>query len=177
MRYLRPLWILTLYLPSVSFSQVPNTTSPLAPPDDVIYRHVFRHVARYQELADAEEMAHRQSPFRHSFRTQLGLNPVEEQDLNFIAAECGIQLKTVQSRVSAVVAAFRAAYPIGKLKIGVILPPPPVELSALEDQKKAIVLAARDRLRTALGEVEFARVDTLIKSRMVPYIAPASGVR
>jgi hypothetical protein len=135
-------------------------------PDDVIYRHFFRHVAKYQDIAEKAEASGRSSPFRHSFRTRLSLTPTEEEDLNRIAADCMTQLLGVQQQIAAVVSQFRSAYPPGQLKPRVKLPPPPPELAPLVAQKKAIIIDARNKLRTALGDEEFSRVDSLIKAQM-----------
>lgn len=156
--------------PLSATAQTVTTSASAALTDDVIYMHFFRHVARYQEFASAAESSGVSSPFRHSFRRNLALDPNQEHDLNQIAADYLNQSRAIQQEIAVVIKAFRVAYPPGKLKSG-SLPPPPPGLAPLVAQKKAIVLAARDRLRTALGDDEFSRVDALIKTRVSPQIS------
>ncbi len=136
--------------------------------DDVLYRHFLRHVAKYQEFAATAETSGNSSPFRHSFRRKLALNPNEEQDLNQVAKDYLTQVEPVQQQISAVIKTFRAAYPLGTLQPGVSLPPPPDALAPLVSQKRALAIAARDRLHTALGDEEFSRVDSLVRTQIAP---------
>ncbi len=169
-------WVMSSLLSLIGLvcfaGQVSQQTGPLlsSPSEEVLYRHLFRHVLKYQQIADRDEAAGEPSPFRHSFRTKLELNPTEEDDLNFIAADTAIQLETVQAQIVQVMRTFRANYPVGLLAPGSVLAPPPPELAPLVAQKRAIVLAARDRLRTELGNDEFKRLDSLVKTRIAPQV-------
>lgn len=103
------LFLLALSLWPLSASAQAHSASPSALTDDVIYMHFFRHVAKYQEFASAAESPGELSPFRHSFRRRLALNPNQEQDLNQIAADYLNQSRAVQQEIAVVIRAFRAA--------------------------------------------------------------------
>src|ERR1035441_2220730 len=93
------------------WAQTAPNVSGSALPEDIIYMHVFMHVAKYQEIATAAAAAgNTSSPFLHSFRTKLGLNPNEEQDLNVVALNCKNQILAVQQAISVIVKQFRAKY-------------------------------------------------------------------
>lgn len=65
-----------------------QSISPASPvPDEILWKHVLLHVAKYQQFASEAAARSQSSPYRHSFRARLGLNPIEEQDLNLIAAD------------------------------------------------------------------------------------------
>lgn len=118
----------------IAFGQSSSETE--IPTDDVIYFHVFKHVYKYQQIADRAESSGQSSPFRHSFRTRFALHVAEEQDLNMIASDWATQLAVVQEKIFAVRQAFRALHPVGILPKGSELPSPPSELAPLVAKKK-----------------------------------------
>ena len=45
-------------------------------------------------------------------------------------------------------------------------PPPPPELFAMQQERNAIILQARERLHAAFGEEEFTRFDQFVQKRI-----------
>jgi hypothetical protein len=67
----------SFFLPIVGKAQqLPTVQASI--PDRIMYRMLFRHVARYQALADQTEATGHSSPLRHAFRRKLDLTPTEE---------------------------------------------------------------------------------------------------
>lgn len=74
-------------------------------------------------------------------------------------------MKQQDEKAQKIITAFRARYPGGKVPQGESLPPPPPELTRLWEERKAIILHARDRLREAFGEQKFKQFDAFLNNR------------
>jgi hypothetical protein len=136
-------------------------------PDHVPYMFLFKH--HHFNLQKADELAQQgkdDSQYRLMFKRRAGLSDREAQDFDQITRECNQELAQQDAKAQAVIAEFRKQYPDGKLPEGVTLPPPPPELTQLQQEHDAIILRARDRLHAALGDEEFTRFDSFVQSRV-----------
>ena len=140
--------------------------------DDVLYRHLFRHVAHYDTFATKTEVSGKPSALRHAFRQKLLLNPNQEQDLNLLAAQCMQEVHALDLQAQTILIAFHKQYPTSvPLPAGVRAPPLPSGLNALSAQRRTLVLTYRDRLHLALGDQEFLRVDAALKATVAREIS------
>ncbi len=140
--------------------------------DDVLYRHLFRHVAHYDVLATKTELSGKPSALRHAFRRKLSLNPSEEQDLNELAAQCMAEIHLLDLQAQAILITFHKQYPTNvPLPAGVRAPPLPSGLADLSAQRRRVALAYRNRLHVALGDQRFAEVHAVLKRTVAPEIS------
>jgi hypothetical protein len=79
-------------------------------------------------------------------------------------------MKVQDERAKAIILAYKAQYPGGRVPHGELPKPPPAELRALSEERDAIVLRSRDRLKEALGEGEFNRFNSFVKERVAPNV-------
>lgn len=85
------------------------------------------------------------------------LNDAQARALESIAAATLQEVEQQDARARRIIDAFRAQYPNGIVPKGKKLPEPPPELKVMQEERNAMILRGRDRLRAALGEQEFAR--------------------
>jgi hypothetical protein len=76
------------------------------------------------------------------------------------------------AKAFSVIQTFRSQFPGGRIPKGVTPPPPPPELKVLQQERNAIILAAKDRLIGDLGEAAFNKVDAFLENRFAPGVAP-----
>lgn len=147
-------------------------------PDHVTYRHLFRHAAAFKKQAEeAESQGKNAAPFRAFFKNKAELNDEQANTLNEISAQCDEEIRALDERAKAIVIALRAPYPDGQLPHGQAPPLPPAELKNLRLERDAVVMRARERLRTAFGEAEFRRFDGYVKRNVASNIQQLSAGR
>jgi hypothetical protein len=108
------------------------------------------------------------------FREKADLSEVQAHLLTAIATDCVREVAVQDARPREIINTFRLRFPPGKLPIGVKLPPPPPELTQMQQERDAIILSARERLRLALGEDEFQRFEGLVTRRVAAAIEPTA---
>jgi hypothetical protein len=163
---------------SSSSSATPVTQQTIALPEHVPYMVLFSH--HYSNLQKADELAQQgkdDNQYRLMFRRRAGLSDTQAQILDQVTRDCKQELARQDAKAQAVIAEFRKQYPVGTLPEGVTLPPPPPELTQLQQERDAIILRARDRLHAAFGDEEFARFDSFVQSRIGAAIKPAGQNR
>jgi hypothetical protein len=87
-------------------------------------------------------------------RRELQLDDGQARALGEVAAECQSRVAEVDARAKSVIEAFRAQPPGGQRP----------DLAALEEERRSIIMQAREKLRTAFGEEVFRRFDTYVAS-------------
>ncbi|MCE5308560.1 MAG: hypothetical protein LLG20_13055 [Acidobacteriales bacterium] len=136
-----------------------------------IYKHFFASVVTLK--AKAEELARQgngTTRLRSIYRDRAQLSQVQADQLEAVAVQCESELQRQNTRAREIILASRAKYPGGRLVVGEQLPPPPVELLELQKGKEEIVLRARERLRQAFGDQEFARLEQFLAANVAPRI-------
>ena len=147
----------------------PASSPPTSLPDHVVYGFLFRNVTRNNERN--LELQARGATAKKYFALKRELNFTAEQSqlLNEIATDCEFYVRQQDKKAQLVIAEFRATLP----KTGEA-PPPPPELKTMWDERNAMILAARDRLRVALGSESFDRLDNFAKFRYGKNKAPVA---
>ncbi len=139
-------------------------TRPAPIPEHLTYGFFFNQIIALQQRAtgrpDASVIG---QVIRTSIEREANLNGAQILALNNIAFACVQQLRQQDARAGQIIAAFRARYPQRIIPPGESPPPPPAELRVLQEERNAIILRARDRLRQVLGEQAFNRLDEILK--------------
>jgi hypothetical protein len=142
-------------------------------PQYIVYRQLFRHVVILKQKAEEEERNGRDGGLLRSlYKRNAKLNDAEARTLEQIAEESDRQVSEFDERAKKIIAEARANHPGGELAPGETLPPPPTELGALQEQRNAAVLQARDKLRAIFGEEAFERFDKFVQRDVAPKIKP-----
>jgi len=140
--------------------------SPQSPDasDHAIYEFLFRNVVRLREKTRELQKQGRIGPRPYfPLKTEAGLTVNEATALEAIAVACNERVTQQDEKAKAIITAFQSRFPGEKVpRDGA--PPPPPELKRMWDERKAMVLSARDQLRLAFGEQEFARLDHYAKT-------------
>lgn len=142
-------------------------------PEHVVYGALFHHVVAVKKEADeAQRKGEEASWLRSFFMRQANLSEDHARLLDLIASDCEREVAQQDARAQKIIDAFRASYPVGKIPRGQKLPPPPIELKQMQEERNAMVLHARDRLHTALGEEGFQQFDGFVTKRVASAIQP-----
>jgi hypothetical protein len=137
-------------------------TSP-AVSDDVAYDFLFRKVVRIREKTRELQSQGRIGPEPYFvLQKEAGLNRVRSTALEAIALACQQEVAKQDQRAMAIVKAYQLQFRAGRVPAGGH-PPLPPELKAMWEERNAIVLRARDRLRSVFGEEAFAHFDDYVK--------------
>lgn len=145
-------------------------------PDYTVYDFVFRKVTRLREKTRELQAQGRiaQTPY-FPLQREAGLNKAQAVALEEIAFACQQELTRQDEKAKIIISAFQAQFPGGRVpKDG--NPPLPPELKTMWEERNAMILRARDRLRTAFGEEAFARFDDYAKFRYGTNKAPVSNM-
>jgi hypothetical protein len=164
------LWMPT---PSAAPSQKSSPAPRSLAPTHVVYSALFHHVVDVMREADEMQRQGKDtSPLRSFFQRKANLNEFQARILDTVADDCVRQLDVQDARAQLIINEFRKRFPPGKLPPGVKLPPPPPELTQMQEERDAMILRARDRLRVALGDDEFQRFEGFVTERVASGIMP-----
>jgi hypothetical protein len=143
-------------------------------PEHAAYDFLFRKVVRLREKTRELQAQGRVShqPY-FPLQRESGLNEAQATALEAIAFACQQEVARQDEKAKAVIEAFQARFPGGRVpKEG--NPPLPPELQTMWEERNATILRARDRLRAAFGEEAFARFDNYVKFRYGTNTGPVS---
>ncbi len=167
----------------LSAADEPPRTGTLEPlPESVKYWVLFRHMTTLEAKAvAAERRGEDGAPYRSVFRTSAKLTEAQAAQLSSIAADCVARVEEKDQEALAIIRAARAAVPQGTLKKDETPPEPPAELKRLQSERDELIDAARESLRRAFGDREFARFQGFVDEKIAPTIrrqkvAPAGAV-
>lgn len=150
---------------AASQEQPGGPAQPLAAdiPRHVIYGMMFREKVLFKKKAQEQESKGADGAFFREFhKNKLKLTDAETSALDRIADETNGEVTKLDKKARKLIDDIRAKHPGGVVKEGEVLPPPPAELTDLENQRTAVLLRARERLRAALGDAQFQRLETLL---------------
>jgi hypothetical protein len=161
--------------PKAALPQTQQQSQRISAPPKVVYSTLFHHVVAVKEQAEAEERQGKDaSSLRSLFRERADLSEVQAHLLNAIATDCVREVAAQDARAQVIINAFKIRFPPGRLPPGVKLPAPPPELKQMQEERDAIILRARERLRLALGEEEFQRFEGFVTRRVATAIEPTA---
>lgn len=139
-----------------------------------MYRQFFRHLLALKErAAELEREGKNGNGLRSYYKDKIKLNDRDARVLDQTAADCEREIKQFDARAKAIIQAVRARFPNGKVQSGEQLPPPPPELKRLQLERNVAIMQARERLRRAVGEHEFQKINDFIKLNFAPNVQPA----
>jgi len=136
------------------------THSPV--PSYFLYETLFDNMAMLDGIAEQDdqqgkhEMAAR---WRTHDQRAAGLNETEGEILKEVGLDCHRAVQAQTTKINAFLQKLDA-----KRVPGVRVPPSP-ELAQMDEDRKAIILAHIEKLREALGEASFAKLDHYVRSR------------
>ncbi len=133
-------------------------------PEHVVYRLFFHHlIALKDRAAEIERVGGNGSGLRAYYKNKANLNTEQGLALDQIAADCERDVAELDAKAKAIITAFRARALAKNSVTGATLPALPTELKTMQQQRDTIILRARQKLRTALGEEAFRQLDDFIK--------------
>ncbi|MGI9106065.1 MAG: hypothetical protein ACR2G4_07440 [Pyrinomonadaceae bacterium] len=136
-------------------------------PEEVVYGILFRQITAMKRAAVRRERQGQDgSSLRNHVKKEAKLKDEQARVVDRIALETEQEIAHTDKQAKKIINAIRVRYPKGRLKDDESLPLPPPELHTLNEQRKNIILQARERLRTALGEAEFKRFDDFTKEKI-----------
>lgn len=137
-------------------------------PEFVPYMFLFAHHGyNLKKAAELEQQGQDGARFRTMFKKRAALSNEESAILDQVTSDCEQELAQQDAKAQSIIDEYRKNYPVGRLPSGANLPPPPPELTALQEERNAIILRARDRLHAQLGDAEFARFHAFVQSLQI----------
>ena len=134
--------------------------------DHLLYRQLFHHVlALKKKVSEAEKKGDDTTQFRTHFQRNAKLTDAETALLEQTALEYEQTEKNLDAQAKTIIAAYRAQFVNGQVPNGQTPPPPPSQLRVLSQERDALTLRGRDRLRAAFGS-DFDRFDSFVKTRI-----------
>jgi hypothetical protein len=132
--------------------------------DHLLYRQLFHHVlALKKKVNEAEKKGDDATQFRTHFQRHAKLTDSETAVLEQTALEYEQTERSLDAQAKPIIAAYRAQFVNGQVPNGQT--PPPSQLRILSQQRDALTLRGRDRLRAAFGS-DFDRFDSFVKTRI-----------
>jgi type IV secretory pathway VirB10-like protein len=165
---------------SASQAAQPNTQAqnPTAQPKDqsvpeyVVYGQMFRHIKELKKKADEEDRQGKDGAhFRTLYKRAAKLEDHQAATLDQLADEVDREVEKLNRRAKKIIDEIRGRHPEGKLAQGELPPEPPAELKMLSDERRNLILHARERLRASFGEEAFQQFDGFVQQRI------KSGIR
>jgi hypothetical protein len=154
---------------SAGATSTPQQSQP-APPE-ATYDELFYHVNFLKKKAVEKDQHGEDSTLLHTFyKRQAKLKDKQNDALNKVAADVEREVSALDKKAENIIRQFRATVQGMRLKPGEALPDPPEELKAMEQERSAVILRARDALRTSLGEQGFAQLDSYVQQNIAPKI-------
>jgi len=136
-------------------------------PEEVVYGILFRQItAMKREAVRLERQGQDGSALRNHVKKEAKLKDEQAWVLERIALGTEQEVAHIDKQAKKIINAIRVRYPKGRLKDGEPLPLPPPELHTLNEQRKNVILQARERLRSALGDGEFQKFDSFTKEKI-----------
>jgi hypothetical protein len=152
-------------------TEQPAQDQPSEVPDHIAYKHLFNHIAAFKKEAEkAEREGKDPEPFKGFFRRKAELSEEQSRVLEDVATECSKNVKALDAKAQASVKAYLAQYPGGLVPYGEKPAPRPTGMREMTEERDAVVLRCRDRLRDAFGEQEFKRFHGFVKTRIAPNV-------
>lgn len=154
-------------------------------PDEVMYFVLFHEIKALKER-DAEFHAKGENTnFRETYyKSTLGLSPDKFAKIDSVYADYFTRLAPVDARAKKIIDEYRAKYPKGELKSveaktirdpGFEKPGPvPPELNDLQKTRDQLGLDARDKLRQALGQDDFAQLEKNMRDHAAKVLRPVN---
>jgi hypothetical protein len=152
-------------IPAAADQNPPVLTAPIQPQAEALqnafYEFLFNNIWDFDQIADSKDKAGKHAEaalWRTHDQKGAGLNDAEGQILQETALDCLRALKEQDAKIQAAVDKDRAQRAPG------VRGPTPVELIQLIEERKKIVSDHVEKLREALGNSSFNKVDTYIHS-------------
>lgn len=166
-----------------SFNRQINSAAPVSAenkspevPDEVVYRHLFRHAAAFKAKSDELERQGKDAEhLKGFFKHKASLSDDEAQTFERIAVQCALEIKLIDERAKPIIEAYKAQYPNGQVPHGQPPAAPPAALRQMTKERNDLVLRKRDELRAAFGENEFGRFQDFVKSKIAPNVNPVTA--
>jgi outer membrane protein TolC len=167
--------VLTIVRDRARSSTIP-LQQPSTIPEHVSYKFLFDRVTYLTKRAnEAEQKGKSGASLRSIIKREAALSDEHATVLEQTAADCEQELAQLDAKAKVIIDSYKAQYIGGRVPPGEKLQPPPQELIALQEERKAAILRAKDRLHIALGDQEFARFESFIKLYITPKVKPASN--
>lgn len=175
--------LLMLGIIAFVFNSPINSAAPISAqsnspdvPDQIAYRHLFRHAAAFKAKADENERQGKNAEhLRGFFKHKADLTDAQAQMFDQIAVQCVSEMKLIDDRAKPIIEAYKAQYPNGQVPHGQLPAPPPAELQLLTRERNELVLRKRDELRAAFGEDAFGRFQQFVKNKTAPNVQATSA--
>jgi hypothetical protein len=150
--------------PSAADQNLPPTAalhSQAAIPQNVLFEFLFNNISALNKVADNDDKAGKHTEaaiWRTHDQRGAGLNDAEGQILQEITLDCLRMLKEQDAKFRAAAEKFRAERkPGAPVQI-------PAELVQMSEDREKIVNDHIERLREALGDASFSKLDTYVHS-------------
>ncbi len=156
----------------VFFAQIEEKKSPDNEnvPDRIIYFILFNHLVGLKQESE-KELTEGKTPLDYYalYKKEANLDDAQNQFLFQTAQDCLNAIKPIDEKARKIINASQA-----EIKSPEDLPPPPKELSELQQQKDETILRYRDVLKTFLSDEKFVEFNQLMRNKIAPQVTDLS---
>jgi hypothetical protein len=157
--------------PAPQAQQAPASPQDQDVPVHVVYDQMFRHIKELNKKADDEARQGKDGEhFRTLYKRLARLDDHQSQVLDKISRDVDREIEPLNKKAVEIIRSIREQHPNGKLAQGELPPAPPAELRVLSDQRREVILRAREELHASIGDEAFQRFDDFVKERIKPGI-------
>lgn len=150
-----------------NFAFQANAQTPSRVPSYVLYDKLFRMIISFKKKTDSQEMSDEKvTGLKNYFKSRANLTEEENQILQNTALEFIQQVSPVDTEARNIIAQKRLSNPTGIVPKDEL---PPAELINLQEQRNALALQYRDRLKESLGSEVSAKFDRYIEGEFASH--------
>jgi hypothetical protein len=137
-------------------------------PSHILYDRFFRMTASLKRKSETQGADNEKTlGTKNYFKKRANIDDAQDQILQNLAHEYIRELTPIENQAKAIIAQKRREFPNG------VVPrdqPPPPALVNLQEQRNALALQFRDRLKESLGAEGFDKFDTFINGNFASHI-------
>lgn len=165
-----------------SFVSQQNVTAGASQPAQAVPKHIvydilFSEIGAFEKKAEEKERDGKNATFlRAHHKTKLSLTDPQMDVLARIAAASNARVAKLDEQAAKIISAIRSSYPNGRVTGMQQLPELPPKLKELQLQRDEARVYSRERLREALGNKEFKRIDDFLQVDIERKLKPVGDI-
>lgn len=148
------------------FSVETNVQAVSNVPTYVLYDQLFRLIISFRRKAIKQRInGEPVTSLTEYFKAEAQLTEEQNQKLTDLANQYFEEIEPIDTQASELISQIRESFPDGEIPEGQQVPPPPPELSGLQDQRNALALNYREKLNDAFGKAAFESFDSFMHKK------------
>ncbi len=138
-----------------TFSQIPS---------HILYDQLFRLVINFRKKAEEQRLTGESvTSLKDYFKDEAKLTDSQNQKLEQLAIEYLQEVEPIDRQARQIIDQLRRQFQDGWVNEGQQVPPPPIELAALQEQRNALAVSYQEKLQELFGKDDFESFDNFVR--------------